>query len=75
MAIEKPQLKRRWRIRNSARQAILFIGDLILSYFFCVDRVVFLVTEGLAEFFWRVPLSTGAILVLPVTCHLDPVFG
>jgi exopolysaccharide biosynthesis polyprenyl glycosylphosphotransferase len=33
MAIEKPQLKRRWRIRNSERQAILFIGDLILSYF------------------------------------------
>ncbi|HOV07232.1 MAG TPA: exopolysaccharide biosynthesis polyprenyl glycosylphosphotransferase [Anaerolineaceae bacterium] len=32
MAIEKPQLKRRWRIRNSERQAILFIGDLILSY-------------------------------------------
>ena len=32
MAIEKPQLKKRWRIRNSERQAILFLGDLLFAY-------------------------------------------
>ncbi len=32
MGIEKPQLKKRWRIRDGERQAILFIGDLIFTY-------------------------------------------
>lgn len=32
MDIEKPQVKKRWRIRNGERQAILLIGDLLFAY-------------------------------------------
>ena len=32
MGIEKPQLKKRWRIRDGERQAILLIGDLLFTY-------------------------------------------
>lgn len=32
MAVEKPQLKKRWRIRDGERQAILFLGDVLFTY-------------------------------------------
>lgn len=32
MGIEKSQLKKRWRIRDGERQAILFIGDLFFAF-------------------------------------------
>ncbi len=32
MTVEKPQLKRRWRIRTEERQAILLFGDLLATF-------------------------------------------
>ena len=72
MGIEKPQLKKRWRIRSEERLAILFIGDLIVTILCRIYWSLFLGAKGLAGFFLGFPWATCAILVLPVTLNLDP---
>ena len=53
MAIEKPQLKNRWRIRTGERQAILFLGDLIVSYSAIFIGLYFWGQKDWLDFSWE----------------------
>ncbi len=52
MAIEKPQLKKRWRIRNGERQAILFLGDLLVTYIAIFVGLYFWGQKDWLDFSW-----------------------
>lgn len=52
MAIEKPQLKKRWRIRDGERQAILFLGDLLVTYIAIFVGLYFWGQKDWLDFSW-----------------------
>lgn len=61
MTIEKPQMKRRWRIRTEERQAILLIGDLIAAFLALLIGLYFWGQRDWLNFSWqflgqRIPL-------------------
>lgn len=53
MAIEKPQLKKRWRIRNGERQAILFLGDVTFNYLAVFIGLYFWGQKDWLDFSWE----------------------
>lgn len=53
MAIEKPQIKNRWRIRTGERQAILFLGDLIVTYLAMFIGLYFWGQKDWLDFSWE----------------------
>lgn len=53
MAIEKPQLKKRWRIRNGERQAILFLGDITFNYLAVFIGLYFWGQKDWLDFSWE----------------------
>lgn len=53
MAIEKPQLKKRWRIRIGERQAILFLGDLFVTYLAMFIGLYFWGQKDWLDFSWE----------------------
>jgi len=57
MAVEKPQLKKRWRIRDGERKAILFLGDLLFKYLAVFIGLYFWAQrdwlEFTSEFLWQ----------------------
>jgi exopolysaccharide biosynthesis polyprenyl glycosylphosphotransferase len=53
MGIEKPQQKKRWRIRDGERQAILFIGDLVFSYLAILIGLYFWAQRDWLDFTWE----------------------
>lgn len=53
MAVDKPLLKKRWRIRNGERQAILFLGDLIVTYIAIFIGLYFWGQKDWLDFSWE----------------------
>lgn len=52
MGIEKPQGMKRWRIRDSERQAILFLGDLLVTYLAVFIGLYFWGQSDWLDFTW-----------------------
>ncbi len=52
MVIEKPQIKKRWRIRSGERQAILFLGDMLVSYMAIFVGLYFWGQKDWLDFSW-----------------------
>lgn len=53
MTVDKPQLKRRWRIRTEERQAILLIGDLIATFLALFIGLYFWGQKDWLNFSWE----------------------
>ena len=52
MVIEKPQIKKRWRIRSGERHAILFLGDMLVSYMAIFVGLYFWGQKDWLDFSW-----------------------
>ncbi|HQK05707.1 MAG TPA: hypothetical protein PK558_06960, partial [Anaerolineaceae bacterium] len=52
MTVEKPQIKKRWRIRNGERQAILFLGDMLIAYLAVFVGLYFWGQKDWLDFSW-----------------------
>ena len=52
MAIDKPQIKKRWRIRTGERQAILLIGDLLATALAIFLGLYFWAQKDWLDFSW-----------------------
>jgi len=52
MVVEKTQIKKRWRIRNGERQAILLLGDMLVSYIAIFVGLYFWGQKDWLDFSW-----------------------
>lgn len=52
MALEKPQVKKRWRFRSGERQAILFVGDLVATAMAVFFGLYFWAQQDWLNFSW-----------------------